>query len=380
MLLPELMPLLQKLKQHIRQGTLKDAVLGRFGVAPEYVNVHWHGADNPGQATRVLAKVARIFKANAKADAWVLSLGDNGAFHQMLNKRLRREGVRFQTATQEEILGWQAKQSGGLIAVLCAYPDARRMTKAARIIARHPVLSGIPFEYVNGLDREEQVFARLDEYPDTVFVSPALLDDPAPYALYEESLANFEQKCGLRDFLDLYQLLKSIIENNVPGDIAEFGSFRGHSGYLIARTLQALGSKKRLYMFDTFEEFPSETLGVDHFWNKSHHVDFENVRSKFINFDNVTLVKGDFTQTLASSGLGPVALAYVDCDSYRATRYLFDALLPEKLSPRGVLACEDYGHPALLGNRAAVHESLDGCPGLFRFFSQFSGLYVVVKY
>lgn len=371
---------LQRIQHHLRQGTLKDALLGRFGVMPEHVKVHWYGASDAAQGTRALAKWARIFKANAGPDAWVLSLGNGGAFQQMLNRRLGQQGVSFRSASLEEIMTWDPAQVSGLIAILCAYPDARQMTRTARTLATRPFFVDIPFQYVNGLDREERIFARLDEYRDTFFVSPVLLDDPAPYALYEESLTRFEQKCGLRDYLDLYQLLKAVVDNRVPGDIAEFGSYRGHSGYLIAKTLQVLGSDKRLFMFDTFEEFPAEALGVDHFWNKSHHVDFEDVRAKLANFNNVTLIKGDFTQTLASSGLGSVALAYVDCDSYRATRYLFDALLPEKLSLRGVLACEDYGHPALLGNRAAVHESLDARPGLFRFFCQFSGLYVVVKY
>ena len=374
------MSIIQKLRRHLRQGTLGEVVSRRLGILPEYIRVRWEGADNPAQGARVLAKRARIFVAQASPAAWVLSLGAGEDFHKLLDQRLRHERVAFKSQRLEDLGDWSSVRTEGLVAVLCGYSDSRRMTQAARWLAAHPVLGRVPFEYVNGLDRERGVFARLDEYSGTFFVSPVLLDQPSPYELYEESLKHFEQKCGLRDFLDLYQLLKAVVSGGVPGDIAEFGSYRGHSGYLIGRTLQALGSDKRLCMFDTFEGFPPEPLGVDHFWNRSHNVDFADVRRKFSGLPNVTLVKGDFTQTLSRSGLGGVALAYVDCDSYRATRFLFDALLPRQLSVRGVLVCEDYGHPALLGNRAAVHESLETVRGSFQYFSQFSGLYVLVKH
>jgi hypothetical protein len=372
---------LQRLRRHLRQGTLGDVLLSRAGIMPEHARVRWHGARDTGEAARALAKWARILCAQGGDGAWVLSVGDGGECHRRLNERLRRQGVRHEAIGLEQIEAWTPGTAGKPAAVLCAYPDSRRLTRAARAVAAHPAFAGVPFEYAAGLDPERSLFAQRDEYADTFFVSPVLLDDPTPYALYEESLQHFEQKCGLRDFLDLYQLLRIVVENDVPGDIAEFGSYRGHSGWLIARTLQALGSRKHLYLFDTFENFPAENLGLDYFWSRTHAVDYAEVQRKFEGLrERVTLVKGDFTQTLASSGLGAVALAYVDCDSYRATRHLIDTLLPGALSPRGVLVCEDYGHPALLGNRAAVHQSLDGRGGCFRFFSQFSGLYVVVKY
>ncbi len=371
--------LLARLRKHWRQGTLGEVLAVRLGRLPERVRVHWEGAKSPAEGVRALSQWARIMLARAPADSWVLTLGDHGSFHQQLDAALKRRGLAFRSHTLAETDSFGPGQARGLMSVVCGYPDSRSMTLAARKLAEHPVFSGVPFEYAAGLDPAQTVFRARDEYSDTFFVSPVLLDDPSPYAIYEESLQRFEQKCGLRDYLDLYQLLRTVVENQVPGDIAEFGSFRGHSGYLIARTLQALGSDKRLYMFDTFAEFPSEPIGVDYFWSKTHSVDYAEVRNKFKDLDQVTLIQGDFTRTLGESGLQRVALAYIDCDSYRATRYLFGALLPEKLSPRGVLVCEDYGHPALLGNRAAVHESLLRNHDLFCFFSQFSGLYIVVK-
>jgi O-methyltransferase len=373
------MSFVAKLIRHLRRGTLAERIAAGFGRLPRHVRVRWQGAQTPHEAALALARWGAVFVGEERRDGWVLSVGDGNALHEALNAELRRRRVPFRTATLEEACGFGADEAAGLKGVLCGHAETAKITAAARRLASHPALGSVPFEYAASINRERRVFAELDEYADTYFVAPGLLDTPGPYAIYEESLTRFEQKCGLRDYLDLYQVLRYIVDNRVDGDIAEFGSYRGHSGWLIARTLQALGSDKKLYMFDTFEEFPAESFGVDHHWNSSHYVDFGEVRDKLSGFANVTLVKGDFTQTLAQSPVRRLALAYIDCDSYRATRFLIDALWSTHLSPRAALVCEDYGHPALLGNRVAVHEELDARPDAFKFFSQFSGLHITLK-
>lgn len=372
------MNLFSRLARRLRDGTLMDAVRRRMGRMPEHVHVRWYGARDLDEAMRAMTRWARDH-VRPVAGSRVLTVGDDDPYRRGLNERLQGAGIAFRTATLDEARAWPASEFKDVRAVLAAFQDARRLTAAARFAAQHPQLGLVPFEYVSGLNPERASFERLDQYADTHFVSPVLLEQPSPYELYQESLRHFEQKCGLRDFLDLYQWIRQMVVNGVPGDIAEFGSYKGHSGWLIARTLQALGSDKRLYMFDMFEAFPDETVGVDHFWSRTHKVDYAEVQGKFRDLPMVTLVKGDFTRTLDHSGLKTVALAYVDCDSYRATRYLFDTLWPSMLSINGAFVCEDYGHPALLGNRAAVHESLGQVGNGLHFFSQFSGLHISIK-
>jgi len=356
-----------------------DLDAGLRGGASTASTVRWHGARTEAQALRALSDWAAEHLASASTGGDILCLGDGGGFHRRLERRLARAGIPHRSLSLEQALALAGDDAATFAAVLCTHLDARRQTNAARLLADHPVFAGIPFEHVAGLDESHEAFRRLDEYVETEFISPVLLDEPGPYEIYRQSLAHFEQKCGLRDFLDLYQVLRWIVVADVPGDVAEFGSFRGHSGWLIARSLEALGSDKRVFLFDTFESFPAEGYGVDHFWSATHPVSFEDVRAKFADRPAVTLVKGDFTQTLAESGADRLALAYVDCDSYRATRYLLETLPDEYLVPRGALVCEDYGHPALLGHRVAVHQCLDGSESLFRFFSQFSGLHIFLK-
>ncbi|HUP91366.1 MAG TPA: TylF/MycF/NovP-related O-methyltransferase [Solimonas sp.] len=369
---------LASIGRHLRQGTLADAVRSRLRRMPLHARVHWYGADSVDQAARALSDHASLV-CTSRPGGIAASVGDGGKLHARLNQRLRGSGLRFRSISGEQLIGLAPAEIAELRCIVCGHERSADIARTAAALLDHPQLAQVPFEYAAGLDPERATFARLDEYRHTFFVSP-LLRDPVPvYSIYEESLQRFEQKCGLRDYLDLYQLLRHVHRSGVPGDIAEFGSYRGHSGWLAARLLKALGSDKKLYMFDAFEKFPRETYGVDEFWSGTHDVDFEQVRASFHDVDNVVLVKGDFTRTLETHGPAQLALAYVDCDSYRATRYLVEAIWEPRLSRNGVMAFEDYGHLALLGNRLAV----DACvrePGFgFQFFSQFSGLYVALK-
>lgn len=338
--------------------------------------VHWLGARSEGEGLHSLAMRAKALHRRLPSPQPFLVVGPDDGFRARLLHKLDRMGIEHVTTTAA---GMPSVADGPFAAVLCSALSCAEQMRIAALANADPRLSSCRFEYVSGLDPAQRYFHLHDEYADTFFVSPVLRDSPDPYAIYAESLQRFEQKCGLRDFLDLYQALSEIVRRGIPGDIAEFGSYRGHSGWLIARTLQALGSDKTLWMFDMFRSFPSEQLGIDQFWSDTHHVDFAEVQRKLAEFPNVRLVQGDFTITLPQSGLPQLALAYLDADSYRGTRFLLEQLADSRLAPGGILICEDYGHPALLGNRLAVHEMMDARKDFAHHYSQFSGLYHFTK-
>ena len=132
-------------------------------------------------------------------------------------------------------------------------------------------------------------------------------------------------------------------------------------------------------MFDMFESFHIETVGVDQFWSETHEVDFADIKRKFKDLPNVELVKGYFTKTFVGSNCKELALAFIDCDSYRGTKYLIDTIFDHFLVAGGIMVFEDYGHASLLGNRIAVHQAFDKKENAFCFFSHFSGSYFVCK-
>jgi len=179
--------------------------------------------------------------------------------------------------------------------------------------------------------------------------------------------------------MDIAQMIFHVQQNNIDGDIAEFGSFKGHSGYLITSLVNALKIKKKVFLFDMFESFPSEEIGIDAFWSDTHLVNFDDVKRKFTDIENVKLVKGDFTQTLKNENINSLSFIHVDCDSFRATKFLMEELFERVLSKGGVIVFEDYGHAGLLGNRVAVENYFNGRTDCFKFFSQFSGYFIVYK-
>ena len=211
------------------------------------------------------------------------------------------------------------------------------------------------------------------------FISPLHLEKTKFFELYEESCEIFDPKTGIRDFMDLMQGINHVLERKLLGDLAEFGSFKGQSGYLTARFLEEKSSPKKLFMFDAFESFPTESIGVDRFWSETHEVDFTEIRNKFTQLENVQLIKGDFTETLSKTNCDQICLAFVDCDSYRGTRFLINEIFEKRLVPGGIMIFEDYGHASLLGNRIAIHEGFEDRRNAFCFFSQFSGSFFVCK-
>jgi len=333
---------------------------------------------SPEEAAAFLAKKGRnAFKAAGGRPILVVG-GANGLTEAVCGD-LAAHGVAFVRGDLPDPAAALPAGGADLAGVVCTYTDIRRSQAVARAVLEDPGLRRLPFEAVVLPQKDYGSLRRHDRRRDLDFVSPLPTYPEDVFAIYEESLAHFPPKCELRDFMDLCQLLDALERNRIPGDVAEFGSYQGHSGYLMAQFLDRRGARRRLLLFDTFDRFPQEPLGIDRFWSGSHPVDFEALKGRFARFPFVELVRGDFTATFDRAGVDRLALAYVDCDSFRATAFLLERLFPQVLAPGGILAVEDYGHPQLLGSRAAVHRYFDGRPGCVPFFSHFSGLYIVVK-
>lgn len=194
--------------------------------------------------------------------------------------------------------------------------------------------------------------------------------------VYKESLELFEQNCQVRDAWDLFQCLT--LTKNIPGDLIEIGSYKGHSGWLIERFSQKLfNENKQIYLCDTFESFPVETMGIDKNWSNTHKVDFNQVVNKFKNSNCVTLIKGDIRETLDKISDKTWSFIYLDVDSYSGTLFALEKLYP-KLSKGGIVLSQDYGKPHTLGARLAVDEYFQE-RNVFNYFSFFSGCKVYIK-
>jgi predicted O-methyltransferase YrrM len=251
-------------------------------------------------------------------------------------------------------------------------------------IQKFPVLSEIPFIYkVRGcetyplLDEQDQ-WKELGIAEKHVYLTNQF-DDGLFEDIYRYSLTKVKRKCQIRDAYDLFQCLEQ--SKDIAGDIIEFGTYEGHSGLLMAEYIKKKNLPKKLYLCDTFKEFPKFDYGIDKPWSHFHNKNFNfaHVKSIFKPYEFVTFVKGDFRETLRHIPCDSFSFAYVDCDSYEATRFVSDFIYP-KLSAGGCIVFEDYGHHSLLGARRAVDEfTTENRNNLFSFFSFFSGLKIVIK-
>lgn len=215
-----------------------------------------------------------------------------------------------------------------------------------------------------------------ESYPSGSKYVSSLFDFGLIEEVYEFSLTKCEKKCQVADAYDLCQL--AFQTKDTEGAIAEFGSYRGHSGLIICEFAKRLNIKKQIYLCDTFGNFPRENIGVDKLWSNTHELDFEKIKKLFQNYNNVRLIRGDFSETIDTIPEDKFSLVYVDCDSYRAVRLVSERIYP-KLNSGSVIIYEDYGHVSCLGARYAVDEFYRNKKDCRCFFSGFSGLYIVMK-
>jgi predicted O-methyltransferase YrrM len=352
--------------------------LANFGQKSEKRDVDYRWEDPQSKSDAFVFLYRRIKSAASKQNtSKIIFIGNDREIEIIVGKML---GENYSVSYHQKVndfLESSCEIEENLLIGVASF-DASEIHQVASDLVVNEATRYLSFEFAVVPKLENQVISTMWENSEN-FISPLHLQKVNWKSLFEESCHKFDPKTGIRDFMDLIQCLSHIVEKNIPGNIAEFGSFKGQSGYLIARFLELMKSDKKLYMFDMFESFPTESIGIDHFWSNTHEVDYSSIKNKFSDMKNVQLVKGDFTQTLEKIDTGKLALAFVDCDSYRGTEYLIKKIFDYCLAPSGLMLFEDYGHASLLGNRLAVHKLFDRKKNAFCFFSQFSGTYIVCK-
>lgn len=384
--------MIKKIRKHLKQGTLLHVLQNIFLTwipkkkhVPSQDRIIGRVTESADEAIEFL--VIRISELNSGGKTSLLISGED-QLSALLIRVLNEKNVSFERIRMDELLTLTVEYCGVTGCIFTSFMDASTIHKIGEAILGNSSISAIPFEYVCIPRDEYSALGKYDDYNSFSFVSPLLTSGIDFNGFYEKSLDLFRlrtsyfrytAKCDVRDFMDLSQIVTNLVQNNIEGDIAEFGSYKGHSGYLTSELLKKNGSDKLLYMFDTFESFPGEELGIDSFWSNTHKVDFEEVKTRLSTQKNIKLVKGDFTQTLPLQSIKKLSLIYVDCDSYRSTKFLMEFLYENILSRGGFMVFEDYGHPALLGNRLAIHRYFDNKQNCVKFFSQFSGFYIVIK-
>ncbi len=252
------------------------------------------------------------------------------------------------------------------------YPRQRWRRRTVRTVlvvlseTRQNVIDG--FALLN--ERTSEILARRDSLLDG-YSSGVLQSDLPPAFLWErEQVRPFSVTTAERDYA-LYESLRYIVAAGIPGDIVECGVYRGGSAALAAHTLRAIGANRRIWLYDTFADFPypgehdewygGRDAGGDRPYGMTASLEEVKANMAPTGHENVVYVEGLVEETIPAQAPEEIALLRLDTDWYGPTRHELEHLYP-RLSKGGVLIIDDYGH--FEGARRAVDDYFHDQPVL----------------
>jgi len=150
---------------------------------------------------------------------------------------------------------------------------------------------------------------------------------------------------------EIYKMIKDL-----PGDILEFGVFKGSSliRLLTFRNLIENNFSRKIYGFDTFKRFPNQVRKSDKKLKKEFTADAGNPISKIKltqilkrkKIENFELIEGDVIKTLnpflKKNDNLKISLLHLDMDVFNSTNFVLKKLI-KKVVKNGIILIDDYG-------------------------------------
>lgn len=169
---------------------------------------------------------------------------------------------------------------------------------------------------------------------------------------------------GSKRLDNLETCVRTILAENVPGDLLETGVWRGGACILMKAVLNRFHDQSRcVWLADSFQGLPKPTAvtDLDKRFDLSDcdfmKVSQEQVEANFQRFnlldERVRFLKGWFCDTLPKAPIKQLALLRLDGDLYDSTRDALNAMY-RRVSPGGFIIVDDYG--SWNGCRVAVDE------------------------
>lgn len=164
----------------------------------------------------------------------------------------------------------------------------------------------------------------------------------------------------------LLQLLEKT--SAVPGDVVEFGCYRGDTSLLLQKKL--MGTDRQLWIYDSFEGLPKKSsfdssVAGDSFREGELLVSKKEVVLRFKKAGlKVPRIKKGFFENLDPTIDLPekISFAFLDGDLYQSILTSLK-LVWDKLAEEAIVAIHDYNNPELPGVAKAVDEwcKVHGC-------------------
>ena len=183
------------------------------------------------------------------------------------------------------------------------------------------------------------------------------------------------------DLPRLYALIlniKQVLDENIMGDMAELGVYRGNSAAVLAYYARIY--HRRVLLFDTFQGFDKRDLvGVD----ESKPTEFTDTSlnhvKDLVGDKDVRFVQGRFPQSVPRElYASQFCLAHIDCDLYEPAKAGLEFFYP-RLSAGGLLIVHDYANPHWDGIKRAVDAYCREIPERPLVFGDKSGTVMIRK-
>jgi O-methyltransferase len=155
--------------------------------------------------------------------------------------------------------------------------------------------------------------------------------------------------------------LLNVHENNVEGDVVEFGCFVGESSKYLMKTLVELNSDKKLFVYDSFEGLPNLTQWEENSgWRAGTLKTSEEVLISNFETNGLplpTIHKDWFCDVPQDKIPEKIAFAFLDGDFYNS---IYDSLskVYDKVQDGGYIFFHDFRRPDLPGVDAAIRDFL----------------------
>lgn len=215
-------------------------------------------------------------------------------------------------------------------------------------------------EYLREYERHDK------RVPDVILggIGHLAFGDPVFHKIISSCLVKSYATGYPNSLIHIYQSIKYLAENNLKGNVAEFGIFKGGTIVFIAKVLEHFGFNDiKVYGFDIFDGFPQSKTIFDLYSNpKCEFNDYQAV-SEYCERYGIYVIKGDICDTYKVLQDTPLMLSFFDTDNYSPGKAALETCFEQTIQG-GVIAFDHYTtiEPFVytIGERMVAKEILAG--------------------
>ena len=139
----------------------------------------------------------------------------------------------------------------------------------------------------------------------------------------------------------VWQLVRA--SSRIPGDIVEFGTFRGGNAHIIVSSAKSVGDSRTLFLYDTFSGTPNEGLspGEEHLAGRHTKTSLQFVTEVVGSSGRINFRPGVIPDSLSTDGPEQISFMHVDLNAAKPTQDALEWAFP-KWHRGGICVLDDY--------------------------------------